>query len=653
MRAEREEAERAEREALNGVPDMVDDKPQDARARGYRRVNGQSGVAEIKEPTFAEEVLENGDKRITNYNSRGEVEAVSTERDGKIISVDSYDEGVLFETTTYDENGVATSVTRYDKSGNVVAKQEFKPRENVNTHSVIKSEFEKKALRERAAKWAKKLGVKVHVLESYDEVTDEAARKQILEGRTPGWFAGGEVYLYMPHLVDDVDLDRTIVHESVAHKGIKQMLGEEFGKFLDNVWNSMSVPAKAKFLSYVGAGKNATEADRRAAADEYVASIAEKVYKEQGLTAEEKTIWQKFVALFKKKFNADEAKADVMSKDVLDEKDIAKMVLASYETLKAESGKDSQAESVNIEKKASSKIEERINNNLAAVETVKQLLESGEEPSDAQREVISKFDGWAGLEDSHDEIVQRLKGILSDASEQTVETLGNERVFDGLEEAMKRVAESDGETRFSKKGENKKSPNTATQNKSVKATAVSSDLLAKVEKLKGIYNKRDSKRTRGFITDVSRELNLTKDGSSHYRTFSTPLGDITLRVSNHNSKLKEFEDRYEDEGVSIVISRKKNKRIDRTDSTGKSHVDEFFYPKQGLERLQGRPLVQILESIEEFLKTGVYVDKTGLAQPEDSRGIRFRKDDATLIGTHSLTEEKLRKAIKMELDTTE
>lgn len=40
LRVEREEAERIEREALNGVPDMVDDKPQDARARGYRRVNG-------------------------------------------------------------------------------------------------------------------------------------------------------------------------------------------------------------------------------------------------------------------------------------------------------------------------------------------------------------------------------------------------------------------------------------------------------------------------------------------------------------------------------------------------------------------------------------------------------------------------------------
>lgn len=39
-RLAREEAERKEREALNGVPNMTEDKPSDARARGYRRVDG-------------------------------------------------------------------------------------------------------------------------------------------------------------------------------------------------------------------------------------------------------------------------------------------------------------------------------------------------------------------------------------------------------------------------------------------------------------------------------------------------------------------------------------------------------------------------------------------------------------------------------------
>ena len=258
-------------------------------------------------------------------------------KDIRKMKKDGYKDDSIYKAYDYIETVLKKRKKELDANGNVKG-ENGKP-VNVNTHSVIKSEFEKKALRERAEKWAKKLGVKVNMLESYNEVMDEQAKAAILEQRVPGWFAGGEVYIYIPHLVDEVDLDRTIVHESVAHKGIKQMLGEEFGKFLDNVWNAMSVPAKAKFLSYVGAGKNATQSDRRAAADEYVAALAEKVYKKQGMTAEEKTIWQKFADWFRKKFNADEAKAEVLSKETLTDEDIAKMIRASYETLKAESGK--------------------------------------------------------------------------------------------------------------------------------------------------------------------------------------------------------------------------------------------------------------------------------------------------------------------------
>ena len=52
-RAEREAAERLRREALNGVPDFVEDTPQDARARGYRRVNGYK--VDRQEPVAAKQ----------------------------------------------------------------------------------------------------------------------------------------------------------------------------------------------------------------------------------------------------------------------------------------------------------------------------------------------------------------------------------------------------------------------------------------------------------------------------------------------------------------------------------------------------------------------------------------------------------------------
>ncbi len=71
------------------------------------------------------ETLENGDVRRTNRNSNGEIATVVIERDGNVISVDTYEDGALFERTDYDANGNATKVTRY-KDGDVVSEQEYK-----------------------------------------------------------------------------------------------------------------------------------------------------------------------------------------------------------------------------------------------------------------------------------------------------------------------------------------------------------------------------------------------------------------------------------------------------------------------------------------------------------------------------------------------
>ena len=479
--------------------------------------------------------------------------AISLESRGDVVS------NSTVSSVSEDRNIVSNEQEISQKSGenaensgeNVPNAVESAPsEETTNPYDVPKSEEEKEAIRQRANKWAKKVGVKVHIIESYDDVTNRRARKAILVERVSGWFSGGEVYIYMPHVENELDLDKTYIHEVVGHKGLKTLLGKDFDALCDAVWAMMSDAARAKYLDYIGAVdengnlvENPSVEQMREAADEYMAAIAEDVNLDKG-------VLQRIIDWFRGWFNhnfADDAKS-ILDKETLTDEDIIDLVRLSYANL--------------------------------------------------QQRAESKEQGGSG-------------------------------------------------TMFSKKGENKKSPNSAAPGKPVNTTAKLDELFAKIDKLKQTYNSRTSKKTRGFITDIARELNLTKDGPSHYRTFPTALGDVTLRVSNHNSSLKEFELRNENEGVSIIISAKKNKKIDRTGSTGKSHVDEFFYPKQSLERSQGRPLVQILESIEEFITTGVYVDKTGIAQPEDSNGFRFKKDDATLIGTHSLTEEKLRKAIKM------
>lgn len=325
-------------------------------------VQGEQGDV-IQEPRFTEEVLENGDKRITNYNSRGEIEAISVERDGKIVSVDSYDEGVLFEHTEYDENGVSTAVTRYGKDGKVVAEHRFDSEEkklnnlldelkaklgglnknnapqyatalyelqkwssleeaNEALKYLEKNYFEKgftlgvlpfldtaqelinkkESLRKRVKEWEKVLGVKVNIIDSFREVKNKAAIEEIKSGASvKGWYAtkSNEVYIYMPHNTSESDIDMTMIHEVVAHKGLKELLGDKtFDKLCDKVWDAMPKQARDEYLNYVGGVEGDTEA-QRAAADEYIAHLAETIDKGE-LSEAEKTVWQSIVDFIKK-----------------------------------------------------------------------------------------------------------------------------------------------------------------------------------------------------------------------------------------------------------------------------------------------------------------------------------------------------------------
>lgn len=115
-----------------------------------------------------------------------------------------------------------------------------------------------------------------------------------------------------------------------------------------------------------------------------------------------------------------------------------------------------------------------------------------------------------------------------------------------------------------------------------------------------------------FISDI---LELRQTGSSYYGTFKLQDGSfITLRLSNHNATVSNFDNEGETEGVSIVISAHPSKGI-RNDGT--AHIVEYFYRKKDLWNAYGTPLADILGDISELLRTGEYKDTTGLAQRQE------------------------------------
>lgn len=155
---------------------------------------------------------------------------------------------------------------------------------------------------------------------------------------------------------------------------------------------------------------------------------------------------------------------------------------------------------------------------------------------------------------------------------------------------------------------------------SFKGTVISSidgaKILNNLDKAIDRYNENPDNRPWTFIGDLASALGSSdKDKSSQYATFETKNGQVvTIRVSNHNATVSNFDNAGESNGISIVISRKPNEGIT---NDGDAHIVEFFYPDKALNKADGKPLVEILKSIKQSLYSGEYKDTTGLAQREE------------------------------------
>lgn len=121
--------------------------------------------------------------------------------------------------------------------------------------------------------------------------------------------------------------------------------------------------------------------------------------------------------------------------------------------------------------------------------------------------------------------------------------------------------------------------------------------------------------TENAITDISKALGARNTGTSNYITIEAKNGTIfTLRLSNHNATVANFDNNGETSGISIVISRHDNKGIT---NNGDAHIVEFFYSDKLLNKADGTPIADIIGALEQTMYSGEYTDPTGLAQRQE------------------------------------
>lgn len=128
-------------------------------------------------------------------------------------------------------------------------------------------------------KVAQKTGGKVKMVSSVDEITNKAARTAIEDGRKiTGWYdeKTGEVHLYMPNIHDRYTAEKTIWHEVVGHKGMRELFGEDrFEKFLRDVWYDLDKPENAALKKLVDEERKYNPLNIYDAIEEGIARLAE------------------------------------------------------------------------------------------------------------------------------------------------------------------------------------------------------------------------------------------------------------------------------------------------------------------------------------------------------------------------------------------
>lgn len=166
----------------------------------------------------------------------------------------------------------------------------------------------------------------------------------------------------------------------------------------------------------------------------------------------------------------------------------------------------------------------------------------------------------------------------------------------------------------------KESPETASVlQEEHQPTVVSSDNGAKIlnnlDNLSKEYQEK-SNQSKTFLGDISNAIGARKYGSSsQYATFETINGKIiTIRLANHNASTVKFDNAKKNNGISIVISSKKNEGIT---NDGNAHITEYYYDAIKLRKSDGKPLADIVRSIKQALYSGEYTDTTGIAQVQE------------------------------------
>ena len=497
-------------------------------------------------------------------------------------------------------------------------------------------------LRGRALEWTEKLGVPIKVHETIETVTNKTANERLKNGDIlDAWFNvdTGEVEMYLPYVMDAAQVDKLYLHEVVGHKGLREVMGEKFDTLCDNVWGTMSESKREHFLDYIGAVdefgvvlESPSQKQMRDAADEYMAWLAENVDYETN-----KELWQPLIDSVREFFEslgmgAAEGENGV-SPFVISDADIVDVIKASYanlaskasvsEPVEGDSG-DEVSQVTGQGETVASKKSGRNEGTMFRISKTPQEFDATQKEAVEKRGIVAPNLNSAVVSvvdvPKHD-FTGTGKDAIKKAEKWANENIAKEHTYhEGQEDEFKYTIDEDAISKFLSKSSTSGSDNLGVHLAVLKELPKVIDNSIDVE-IHPDYQKKDKVR--------SAENGVGRDDMLVHRMY----GAVSIDGKAYRTKttIHEFRDKenkaydYKITEVELIISGSStsNALNNSTSVTG----------------------AKLLNGVEKSYEKG---KKVLAVSKNSSKGdTMFRKGNPTLLGTHSITEDKLRKAIKM------
>lgn len=139
-------------------------------------------------------------------------------------------------------------------------------------------------LARRVRRIARTLNTPVEIIDDLDAITDSDPLMQRRKRRSKGFYdpQTGQTFIVLPNITTLADAEATVLHEIVGHMGLRSLMGDRFGDFLDKVYNGLDTEGHSRVTDIAreqehqssGAKHRRTDT-RRLATEEYLAHLAE------------------------------------------------------------------------------------------------------------------------------------------------------------------------------------------------------------------------------------------------------------------------------------------------------------------------------------------------------------------------------------------